>query len=36
MRPITQADLIRLTEKVRRRVIRWFPDDLPVIDIHSL
>jgi hypothetical protein len=24
VRPITQADLIRLTEKVRRRVIRWF------------
>jgi len=23
-RPITQADLATLTEKVRRRVVRWF------------
>jgi len=23
-RPITQADLAALTEKVRRRVVRWF------------
>jgi hypothetical protein len=23
-RPITQADLASLTEKVRRRVVRWF------------
>ncbi|MEI8228316.1 MAG: hypothetical protein WCH77_08640 [Planctomycetota bacterium] len=23
-RPITQADLTTLTERVRRRVIRWF------------
>jgi hypothetical protein len=47
-RPISQGDLAALTERVRRRVIRWFrmrrlldvfqasPDELPVIDIHSV
>ena len=46
--PISQGDLAALTERVRRRVIRWFrmrrlldvfqasPDELPVIDIHSV